>query len=83
MLTGKCPKCGTEYFGWALLDTKHTNCSCCGAQLEITRDGQIAGESQKPLRQSNIATNNFKSVKHDRNDESGDLANKPASADLT
>ena len=59
MMIGKCPKCGIQYFGWALVDMQHTNCSSCGAQLEITRDGQIAGEPTKPLHQSKHVTNNY------------------------
>jgi ssDNA-binding Zn-finger/Zn-ribbon topoisomerase 1 len=40
MLEGKCPKCGTYYHGWALLNPRHQSCPKCGTGLEITQDGQ-------------------------------------------
>ena len=39
MLEGKCPKCGTRYYGWALCNPRHQTCSKCGVALEITEDG--------------------------------------------
>ena len=40
MIEGKCPKCGTNYSGWALLNPRHQSCPRCGVGLEITEDGQ-------------------------------------------
>ncbi len=40
MLEGKCPKCGTYYCGWALLNPRHQTCPKCGGGLELTQDGR-------------------------------------------
>ena len=40
MLEGKCPKCGTQYFGWALRWPRHQTCPKCGIALKITQDGR-------------------------------------------
>jgi hypothetical protein len=39
MLQGKCPKCGTYYYGWSLINPRHQSCPKCGVGLEITEDG--------------------------------------------
>ncbi len=49
MLEGKCPKCGTQYFGWALQWARHQSCSKCGVGLEITRDGQKVSRGYSPF----------------------------------
>jgi len=38
-MTGKCPKCGVKYYGWALANPEFQKCDKCGAALEIYRDG--------------------------------------------
>jgi len=37
MLEGKCPNsdCGKNYYGWALLESKHQNCDICGRKLIV------------------------------------------------
>ena len=37
----KCPKCGTRYFGWALLDPKHQICKECGAKLVMVNKKKV------------------------------------------
>jgi len=49
MLEGKCPKCGTQYFGWALQWPRHQTCSKCGIGLEITQDGQRVFKGYSPF----------------------------------
>ena len=41
MLQGKCPKCGTQYHGWALLNPRHQSCPRCGVGLEITDGNKV------------------------------------------
>ena len=41
MLEGKCPKCGAQYYGWALRWPRHQTCGKCGVGLEITMDGKV------------------------------------------
>jgi len=38
-ITGKCPKCGQIYCGWALVDPDFQKCEKCGSALDIRRDG--------------------------------------------
>ena len=49
----KCPKCGTQHFGWALLDPKQQKCKKCGAQLEMvnkrSRDSVATRKGESPL----------------------------------
>jgi hypothetical protein len=40
MIEGKCPKCGTAYFGWALHSPRNQYCNDCGTSLEIIEDGE-------------------------------------------
>jgi len=40
MLEGKCPRCGTRYYGWSLRLPRHQTCGKCGVGLEITEDGE-------------------------------------------
>ncbi len=44
-----CPKCGTYYRGWALLNPRHQTCSRCGAALEITAPGHKAAKGYSPF----------------------------------
>ena len=32
---GKCPKCGEQYYGWALNNPDEQYCEICGCGLEI------------------------------------------------
>jgi hypothetical protein len=36
MLEAKCPKCGTRYYGWALISLRYQMCCYCGSGLEIS-----------------------------------------------
>ncbi len=36
MLQGICPRCGAKFYGWALKNPEHQDCSRCGSWLEIT-----------------------------------------------
>jgi len=49
MLEGKCPKCGTCYFGWALRLPRHQTCPKCGVGLEITEDGHLVSKGYSPF----------------------------------
>ena len=43
MLTGICPYCEYQCFGWALLNPQHQSCPKCGTALEIkTADGLVS-----------------------------------------
>jgi uncharacterized OB-fold protein len=48
MLEGKCPKCGSRYRGWAMLNPRHQTCPRCGTGLEIT-DGETIIEGYSPF----------------------------------
>jgi hypothetical protein len=39
MLEGRCPRCSTQYRGWALGNPRGQTCPKCGVALEITEDG--------------------------------------------
>ncbi|HEY92751.1 MAG TPA: hypothetical protein G4O17_03290 [Dehalococcoidia bacterium] len=49
MLEGICPKCGTRFIGWALLNPRHQTCPRCGSGLEITEDGKMIGTGYSPF----------------------------------
>jgi len=38
MIEGKCPRCGHQYYGWALLQPRNQSCTKCGIGLIITED---------------------------------------------
>ena len=54
MLQGICPRCGTRFYGWALKNPEHQDCSRCGAWLDIT-EGPPEHQGVSPTR-SNIYT---------------------------
>ncbi len=35
MLEGKCPNCGSCFYGWALKNPLHQKCNNCGTRLEV------------------------------------------------
>jgi len=41
MLKGICPKCGQEYYGWALQDEEHRLCHQCGGKLHVTQEASV------------------------------------------
>ena len=49
MLDGKCPKCGTRYFGWALRFPRHQTCPKCGVGLDIIEDGKQVSKGYSPF----------------------------------
>jgi hypothetical protein len=49
MLEGKCPKCKTSYFGWALRFPRHQVCPRCGVGLEILEDGRRVSQGYSPF----------------------------------
>ncbi len=49
MLEGRCPKCGTSYFGWALRFPRHQVCPKCGVGLEILEDGKPVSRGYSPF----------------------------------
>ena len=49
MIEGVCPKCGRQYYGWALLQPRNQSCSKCGAGLLITEDGKKAIQGYSPF----------------------------------
>lgn len=44
-----CPKCGTYYQGWALLNPRHQTCSRCGVALDITAPGHKVAKGYSPF----------------------------------
>ena len=49
MIEGKCPKCGDQYYGWALIEPKHQSCLKCGVGLLITEDGKKTFQGYSPF----------------------------------
>jgi len=49
MIEGKCPNCGRQYYGWALLQPRNQSCSECGAGLLITKDGGPVLDGYSPF----------------------------------
>ena len=44
MLEGRCKKCKTRYYGWALRFPRNQSCSKCGAALDIYEEGKYVSE---------------------------------------
>ena len=49
MLEGRCPKCGTSYFGWALRFPINQSCPKCGVGLQLFSDDKPVGEGYSPF----------------------------------
>ncbi|MFC1978204.1 hypothetical protein ACFLWS_08120 [Chloroflexota bacterium] len=49
MLTGKCPKCGWNFYGWALRFPRNQTCGNCGTAVEIFEDGEKVSEGYSPF----------------------------------
>ena len=49
MIEGKCPKCGRQFYGWALLQPRNQSCDKCGASLLITKDGKTFFKGYSPF----------------------------------
>ena len=70
MFEGKCPKCGSHYWGWALTKPQHKFCSKCGSCLAITEGGQALGGYGPSLAQEsviNAPAMSFPSLESDNN----------------
>jgi len=68
MLQGKCPKCNSYFFGYALLNPKHQYCPKCGLGLEISENGQrlFIGYSPFTGERYYVNPNNASSLDKDR-----------------
>ena len=49
MLEGKCPKCGRQFYGWALLQPRNQSCPKCGVGLLITENGKTFFRGYSPF----------------------------------
>ena len=49
MLEGKCPKCGLQFWGWALFESRNQSCPKCGTGLLITEDGRTRNQGYSPF----------------------------------
>jgi len=48
MPKGKCIKCGSLYYGWALVVKKEDNiCPMCGGKVEVQADPPVKSNIQK------------------------------------
>ena len=48
-MKGVCPKCGTIYAGWALINPVLQKCGRCGCALELYRDDVRISRSDLPV----------------------------------
>ena len=49
MLTGKCSKCGWDFYGWKLSFPRGQTCVHCGAAVEIFKDGKKVSDGYSPF----------------------------------
>jgi hypothetical protein len=49
MIEGKCPKCVTLRYGWALLNPRYQTCPACGRGLDIYKNGQLVIKGFSPF----------------------------------
>ncbi|MFC2014445.1 hypothetical protein ACFLUP_00440 [Chloroflexota bacterium] len=49
MLTGKCPKCGWDFYGWALSFPRNQMCGNCGTALSVFEDGKKVSDGYSPF----------------------------------
>ncbi len=49
MFTGKCPKCGWNFYGWKLNFPRNQMCANCGAAIEIFKDGKKVSDGYSPF----------------------------------
>jgi hypothetical protein len=57
MIEGKCPKCGTLRYGWALLNPRYQTCPVCGSGLDIYKDGVLLSKGFSPFTAPRIDVN--------------------------
>ena len=48
MVRGKCPACGVQYHGWALVNQAPQYCPKCGSPLEIFLNEEPASSGDGP-----------------------------------
>jgi DNA-directed RNA polymerase subunit RPC12/RpoP len=49
VIEGKCPKCGKQYFGWALQNPRNQSCPKCGTGLLIFEDSKLPVQGYSPF----------------------------------
>ena len=49
ILEGRCPNCGSVFYGWALLMPRHRTCNKCGSGLDIFQDGEKVVPGYSPF----------------------------------
>jgi hypothetical protein len=49
MIEGKCSKCSTIRYGWALLNPRYQTCATCGSGLDIYKDGHLLIKGFSPF----------------------------------
>lgn len=48
MLKGICPKCGREYYGWALQNEEYRGCDQCDGRLHVIQEAGAIKKSGNP-----------------------------------
>lgn len=56
MIEGKCSKCGTLRYGWALLNPRYQACPTCGSGLDIYKDGRLVIKGFSPFTADRLDT---------------------------
>ena len=46
---GKCPNCGSRYYGWALLNPQNQYCPKCGIKLDIRSSDDTIFKGYSPF----------------------------------
>jgi hypothetical protein len=69
---GRCPKCGSRYYGWALANPRHQMCNKCGTALEILMDGKVI-KSYSPFTDDEYKIKNKDDVSLKNEIHEGDL----------
>jgi hypothetical protein len=56
MIEGKCSKCGTLRYGWALLNPRYQTCATCGSGLDIYKEGCLIVKGFSPFTAERLDT---------------------------
>jgi len=56
MIEGKCSKCGTLRYGWALLNPRYQTCPKCGSGFDIFKDGRLVTKGFSPFTAERLDT---------------------------
>ncbi len=54
---GKCPKCGSRYYGWGLNNVKERKCPVCGCFIEVQNTDEIITGDAPPITKDTAPTN--------------------------